>query len=221
MSSPEEQVQEGRKKRTNLLLAGGAVSLILPLLGVVYIKLGESKTARTPNSTVMFDRREGGEAKINVSQAVTINPGMAAPAPGPSSLPVGGQAGMTTAPGNSSLDFVKGNNTYFQDKPAEAPKASTPTAPAAVPAPQPKAEPKTAAKKGGPKPFTMPKLQGTKSISNNFKSNSPKPTGGQGMSGVADPQAGKGGGDMNDMLKNIPGGIDNPDVQKLMQKNQK
>ncbi|UPT73165.1 MAG: hypothetical protein M0D55_14890 [Elusimicrobiota bacterium] len=40
-----------------------------------------------------------------------------------------------------------------------------------------------------------------------------------GMAGVADPQSGKGGQDMADMLKNIPGGINNPEVQKLIQKN--
>lgn len=220
MDTPEQEVQEGRKKRTVLLLAGGAASLLLPLIGVVYIKMGESKAARAPNAAVMFDRREGGEAKVNISQTVTINPAVAVPA-GQSSLPVAGQAGMTPAPGNSSLDMVKGSNSYYQDKPAEAPKASTPTAPPAAPAAAPEPAPKTAAKKGGAKPFTMPKLHGTKSLNSNFTQKSPKPTGGTGMTGVADPQAGKSGGDMNDMLKNIPGGIDNPEVQKLMQQNKK
>ena len=216
MSTPEQEAQEGRKKRTLLLMAGGAASLILPLLGVVYIKMSESKASRPPDSSVMFDRREGGEAKVNVSQAVTINSAVAVPA-GQSSLPVAGQAGMTPAPGGgSSLGFVKGSNDYFQDKAAEATKAAPPAAPAAAPAPaSPPAEAKTAAKKGGPKPFAMPRLQGTKSISNNFKSNAPK--GGSGLAGVADPQSGQDGADMNELLKNVPGG-DNPEVQKLMQK---
>ncbi len=212
MSTPEQEAQEGRNKRTLVLMAGGAVSLILPLLGVVYIKMTENKAARTPSASVAFDHREGGESKVNVSQTVTVNAGM--PAAGQSSLPVAGQAGMTPAPGSSSLDFVKGNNTYFQEKTAEAPKASTPTAPpvaAPEPAPAPKAE---TTKKNGKKAFNSPKLSGTKTFSN-FKASSPKPTGGQGMNGVADPQAGKGGG-MADMLKNVPGGIDNPDVQKLL-----
>jgi hypothetical protein len=219
MPTPEEEVQEGRKKRTVLLMAGGAVSLILPLLGVVYIRMTEAKASRPPDGSVMFDRREGGETKVNVSQTVTINPAvsaMASPGPGPSSLPVAGQAGMTPG-GGSSLDMVKGGNSYYQDKPAEAPKASTPTPAAAPAAPEPAPAPKTAGKKG-PKPFNMPKLQGTKSISNNFSQKSPK-GGAHGMTGVADPQAK--GGDMNDMLKNVPGGIDNPEVQKLMQQNGK
>lgn len=210
MSTPEQEAQEGRKKRTFLLMAGGAVSLVLPLLGVVYIRMNESRPARGPNAAVMFDHREGGEAKVNVSQTVTVNPAAA----GPSSLPVAGQAGMTPAPGGSSLDFVKGNNTYFQDKTAEAPKPSTPTAAPAAAAPEPEPAPKAEAKKGGKKSFNSPKLTGTKSFSN-FKASSPKPTGGQGMSGVADPQSGKGGG-MSDMLKNVPGGMDNPEVQKYL-----
>ena len=72
MATPEEEVLAARKKRTILLLAGGTASLVLPLLGIVYIKLSEAKTARPPDSTVMFDRRENGEAKVNVSQTVTI-----------------------------------------------------------------------------------------------------------------------------------------------------
>lgn len=211
MSTPEQEAQEGRNKRTVLLMAGGAFSLILPLLGVVYIRMTESKAARAPSANVAFDHREGGEAKVNVTQTVTVNPGM--PASTQSSLPVAGQAGMTPAPGASSLDFVKGNNTYFQDKPAEAPKASTPTAPPAPVAAEPAPAPKET-KKPGKKAFNSPKLTGTKSFSN-FHSSSPKPTGGQGIGGVADPQSGK-GGNMADLLKNVPGGADNPEVQKLM-----
>lgn len=216
MSASEPEVVEKRDKRTRLLLAGGAVSLVLPLLGLVYIKLSEAKTAHAPNSSVMFDRRENGDAKVNVSQSVAILAPPAA-AQGQSSLPIAGGQTMAPAAGGSSLDFVKGgtNNTYYQDK--AAPAVSTQAAPAA-PAPQPAPEPvqKTvAAKKGGKKAFNMPKLNGTKSFSGNFKSSSPKPTGGKGMAGVADPQA-KGGGDMADMLKNVPGGADNPDLQKYL-----
>lgn len=220
MPPSEQEVQEGRKKRTLLLLAGGAVSLVLPLLGILYIRMNEAKTARAPDSSVMFDRRENGESKVSVSQTVAIvNP--AASASGSSSLPVAGGVTVTPAPGSgSSLDFVKGgeNNTYFQDKSA-APAASTRTAPAASAAPaaepEPAPAPKTVAQKGGKKAFNMPKLQGTKGFSS-FKGGSPKPSGGQGMAGVADPQAGKGGGDMAELLKNVPGGADNPEVQKYL-----
>ncbi len=191
-------IPEGRNKLTILLLAGGAVSLVLPLLGIVYIRMEEAKTARTPNSSLMFDRHENIESKTNVLQTVASG---RTPAPAPA----------------SSLDFLKGgaNSAYFQDKPAAAPAASTPTAPAPAADPAPEPAPKTVAKKGGKKEFNRPKLQGTQGFST-FSGSSPKPTGGQGLNGVADPQAGKVGGDMADLLKNVPGGADNPDVQKYL-----
>jgi hypothetical protein len=218
MPTPEQEVQEVRKKRTLLLLVGGAASLTLPLVGVLYIKMSEAKTARPPDSSVMFDRRESGESKVNVSQTVTIINPAAAAGPAASSLPIAGGQTMAPAAGGSSLDFVKGgaNNTYYQDKPAAAPAASTsPAAAAPAAAPEPAPAAKTVAKKSGKKVFNMPKLQGTKGF-NSFKGASPKPTGGQGMTGVADPQAGKGGGDMAEMLKNVPGGANNPEVQKYL-----
>ncbi len=214
MPTPEQDIHKIRHKRTLLLLAGGTVSLVLPLLGVVYIRMNEAKTARTPSS-VMFDRRENGDAKVNISQTVTIISPAAPAGSAATSLPVAGGRTMTPAPGGSSLDFVKGgaNNTYFQDKSAVA---STPTVPAAMAAaPLPEPAPKTIIKKGGKKAFNMPKLQATKGF-NSFKGSSPKPTGGQGMTGVADPQAGKVGGNMADMLKNVPGGTNNPEVQKYL-----
>ena len=217
MATPEEEALAVRSKRTTWLMAGGAASLLLPLLGVVYIRMSEAKTARPPDSSVTFDRRESGDAKVNVSQTVTIMTPAGQANPNSSSLPTAGGPTMTPAAGGSSLDFVTrgANNTYFQDKQAAAaPAASTPTAPAPVAAPEPAPEPKAIAKKGGKKVFSMPKLQGTKGFSS-FKGASPKPTGAKGMTGVADPQAG-GGGDMADMLKGVPGGANNPEVQKYL-----
>ncbi len=220
MSTPDQEVQEGRQKRTIALLAGGAVSLALPLLGILYMRMREAKTVRPPDSSFLFDRREKGEMKVNVSQTVTINPSASAGS-GASSLPVAGGPTVAPSAGGSSLDFVKGgaNSAYFQDKavPAAASTYTAIAAPAAVPEPAPA---KSVAKKGGKKPFNMPKLQGTKGF-NSFKGASPKPTGGQGMTGVADPQAGKEGGAMSDMLKNVPGGADNPEVQKYLKSQSK
>lgn len=180
--------------------------------------MNEAKTARPPDSSITFDRREKGEAKVNVSQTVTIMNPSGPAGTAASSLPIAGGQTVTPAPGGSSLDFVKGgaNNTYYQDKAAAAapPAASTHTAVTPVVVPEPEPAPKTVAKKGGKKAFSMPKLQGTKGFSS-FKGASPKPTGGKGMTGVADPQAGE-GGDMADMLKNVPGGANNPEVQKYL-----
>jgi len=211
MPTPEPDVQKGRDKRTIALLAGGAVSLILPLLGVVYIRMSEAKTARAPDSSVMFDRRENGEAKVNVSQTVTIVNPAAISVPSGGSLPMPG--GATSTPGGgSSLDFVKGGS--FPEKTA-APAASTPTVAAAPPAPALESGPiaKPVAQKGGKKAFSMPKLQGTKGF-NSFKGGSPKPTG-KGLTGAAAP-AGKDDDDMADMLKGVPGGANNPEVQKYL-----
>lgn len=212
MATPEQDIQQGRDKRTKVLLAGGAVSLILPLLGVVYIRMNEAKTARAPDSSVTFERREAGEAKVNVSQTVTImNPVASSPAPGMSSLPIPG--GATEAPGGgSSLDFVKGG--AFPEK-STAPAAAAPAAAAAAPIPQiesgPIAKPPVVPK-GGKKAFSMPKLQGTKGFSS-FKG-SPKPTG-KGLTGAAE-KAGAEDGDMAEMLKKIPGGASNPEYQKYL-----
>ena len=131
---------------------------------------------------------------------------------------LGGQVAMLFSALPAIEGQVKGgtSNSYFQDKQAAvAPAASTPTVAAPPPVPEPTPAPKTVAKKGGKKEFNMPKLQGTKGFSS-FKGGKAKPSGAQGMTGVADPQAGKGGGDMSDMLKNVPGGANNPEVQKYL-----
>lgn len=213
MGTPEQDIQQARDKRTKVLLAGGAVSLILPLLGVVYIRMTEAKTARAPDSTVTFERREAGEEKVNVSQTVTIMNTAGTPGSAASSLPIpGGMTAMPSPGGGSSLDFVKGG--AFPEKNA-APAASTPTVAAAAPVPQIESGPiaKPVAQKGGKKAFSMPKLQGTKGFSS-FKGGSPKPTG-KGMTGAAE-KAGADDGDMAEMLKKIPGGASNPEYQKYL-----
>jgi hypothetical protein len=189
MSTPELEAQEGRQKKTILLLAGGAVSLILPLLGVVYFRMSETQATRPPDSSVMFDRREKGEQPVSVSQAVPVVSPPSPPAPA----------------GGSSLDFVKGgaNNAYFQDKPAAV---STPAA--SAPAAEPRSAPPVVSKKDIKKTFVMPKLQGTKGFSS-FKGAAPK------KSGTQEPPSAK-DGNVSDMLKNVPGGMDNPEVQQYL-----
>lgn len=213
MATPEQEIQQARDKRTKVLLAGGAVSLMLPLLGVVYIRMNEAKTARAPDSSVTFERRVAGEEKVNISQTVTIMSPVAGPGPGASSLPVPGGLTATPAPGGgSSLDFVKGG-TFPEKSTATAPAA--PTVAAAAPIPQIESGPiaKPVPQKGGKKAFNMPKLQGTKGFSS-FKGGSPKPTG-KGMTGAAEKAVAE-DGDMAEMLKKIPGGASNPEYQKYL-----
>ncbi|MBI3288720.1 MAG: hypothetical protein HYZ74_04300 [Elusimicrobia bacterium] len=207
MPTPEEEALQARRKRTAWLFAGGAASLLLPLMGVIYVRLSESSANRGPNSAVMFDRREAGERKINPTQTVAIvNPALVGD---PKASPDSG----------SSLNFVKGSGDYFQEKATEtakAPPAPPEPAPAAAePAPTPPVKAAVAAKKGGKKPFIAPRLQPGKGFSA-FKGNSPKPTGGEDVQGALDPQA-KGGGDMTEMLKNLPPGAENnPEIQKYL-----
>jgi hypothetical protein len=139
MAEPPSDARPDRKKLTLWLLAGAGASLVLPLLGVLYLHFGESKPVRPPDGSVMFDRRERGESKVVLSQTVT-----AGPAP-------------SAAGGGSSLDFVKGTSE-FQEKPAEASTRS-----AAVPAAKPqKAQP---AAKSAKKPLNRPRLQPTDGFS--------------------------------------------------------
>lgn len=153
MSTPEQEALEARRKHTIWLLAGAAACLILPLIGVVYIRLSESRNVRGPNPSVMFDRREAGEIKIKVA-------------------PIGAPGAKVPVPVkvDSSLSYIKGNGDYPQDKTAKAPKASPPPAATAAPAPS--------LPKNAKKPFIMPKLQGVKTL-NTFKGGAPKQTGGQ------------------------------------------
>jgi hypothetical protein len=213
MPTPEEELQATRKKRSIVLLACGSAILALPLLFIVYMKLNESKVVHAPSASVTFDRREQGDAKVNVTQTVSIvNPEFAGGAP-TSSLPVAGGPTMVQA-GSSSLDFVKGGG--FPDKAAAAAAAAAapkPSAPIVAAAPEPAPKP-AAAKKGAKKMFNSPKLQGTKSFSS-FKAGTKATAAPAGKGGAADAQ-GKGGGGMDDMLKNVPGGVDNPEVQKYL-----
>lgn len=103
-----EEAERVRARKTKLLIAGGVVSLVLPLLGVAYIKITDTSANSLPISVqgAVFDRRE------TTSQAITpvtaAQPMAAAPAP-----PVPGQK-----PGGS-LGFISGGNEYYQDdKPA-------------------------------------------------------------------------------------------------------
>ena len=213
----DEAVQADRKKRTILLIAGGAVSLILPACGAVYLFMKESGESRGPNSSVMFERREAGDAKVAITQAVAINPAAEGLAAAPSAAGMGSSmpSGMPQTTAGGSLGMVKGDGDFLEgSKKPEAPAASTQTAAAKAP-PVEEGGP-IAAKKGqkpGKKAFVMPKLQSGKGFTS-FKG-SPKPGGGQDYGGVAAPQ-GKGG--MDDMLKNLPPGAENnPEVQKLLQ----
>lgn len=156
MADLDPEAVEERHKRTVWLLGAAGISLLLPLLGLIFLRASESRNIHPPTNTIMFDRREPGESKAGAYKAsVEVKPLRAA-------APV---------KENSSLRFVKGSGDYFKDKEAETPQvlAAEPIAPPA---------PAKAPVKESKKSFNMPKLQGVKTF-NSFKKGSPQPAGGQ------------------------------------------
>lgn len=206
-----EEIELQRRKKTLLLLVGGVLSLLIPLAGALYLKFGGSGEGKGLTRTDMFEKREAGDARITVTQG-------AAP---PVTTPVMTSALDSPPPaaGGSSLSFVKGDGD-FESKPGAAP-AAPPPAPTA-PAPPiaqggPLAPEPAKGKAKGKKEFVMPKLQTGKGFTQ-MKGFSPKPTGGADISGISAPAAAGKGGDMAEMLKNLPPGTEsNPELQKLLQ----
>ncbi|MBI3565889.1 MAG: hypothetical protein HY079_11875 [Elusimicrobia bacterium] len=211
---PDADPNPERRKRTVWLIAGGAASLLLPLLGAVYLHISSTAGGAGPSGrNDVFERRDAGDKRLVPSQAAV--PVSALAAPPPSSLPTAG--GQTQAAVGSSLDFIK-PGAEMSSKFGDSPKAATATAAApaapppaaAAPAPAPAAA-KTPAKKGK-KEFAMPKLQPTRGFSS---------MGGKGghaaPAGAAPAGAPAGGGDAQDLLKNLPhGAADNPQLQQYL-----
>jgi hypothetical protein len=206
LSAKEEPPE--RKKRTKWLLAGGAVSLLIPLAGAIYLHVRENSGAPGPSGrSDLFERRDGADLKITPTQTAVVPPS-ALTAPPPSGIFAAGSRA-----GSSSLDFIKTNDdlkSRIADSKAPGAGAPAVTAPAASTAPPVAAAPPAAvaAKKTpkGPKPFNMPKLQPTRGFSSNFGS-SKAPQG-----------AAPGGQGQQDMLKNLPAGAqNNPAVQQYLQ----
>jgi hypothetical protein len=214
--TPEEEA--ARKKKTLLLLAGGAVSLILPLLGVLYLRWKDTRQAPKQHEAAVFQQREGAERRITppsspamAAAVVLTQPAAvpAAPAPGQGSLPLPSSDGKAST-GGGSLGFIKGSDDYYSEKKKEEAKAEPPKeGPKAAPAEEPKPAPakSTAKAKPGKKPFVMPRLQPGKGFTC-FK----RP----GQQQQEAPSGEDGPADMQEMLKDIPGGANNPDVQKYL-----
>jgi hypothetical protein len=202
-----------RKKRTKWLLAGGAVSLLIPLAGAIYLHLSENGGAPGPSGRGdLFERRDGADLKLTPTQTAVV-PVSGLTAPPPSGI----VAGAAAASGGSSLDFIKSNDDLkARIEGSKAPGAGAPAAPAASTAPAiaavppPAAAPSKKAAAKGPKPFSMPKLQPTRGFTN-FS--------GGAKGGAGGPTPGAGGGPSGqNMLNNLPPGAqNNPAVQQYLQ----
>ena len=192
--------EQTRKKMTVWLLAGGAVCLLLPLMGVIYLKWSEASSVRGPSGrNDLFDRREGSEHKITPSQtAVPSN--ISAPSPAHRAT------GRAESPARSSQDFIKMTDD-MKAKAPEPPKAETPAAPAPTPPPAPAVKAKTTPKQTK-KSFSAPKLQPTRGFTG-FKGGKSGPQ--------AAPVEPEGDQNMQELLKNLPPGAENnPEVQQFL-----
>lgn len=211
-----------RKKLTIWLIVGGVASLLLPLAGVIYLRVAESRALRGPSGrSNLFEHREGGEVKITPTQTVVIpNSAVASPPP----MAEGIRADSPPQPGGSSLDFIKMSAELKARTEVPAPTTKPAQAPAQVEtkeAPVEKPAAKTVAK-NGKKPFAFPKLQPSRGFSS-FKGGKDAKKGAAGAQNTQalDPQAaGAGGGqDMSEMLKNLPPGAENdPRIQEYLKK---
>ncbi len=213
MSDMDQDDHPERRKRTVWLLIGGAASLLLPLLGALYLHLKESGGADGPSGRGdVFERRDSGEKKLVPSRAA-VPPLTTATRATP---PAPGAASRDEPSAGSSLDFVKPGAEMaakFSDNPKPAPAGAAATA--APPAVDPAAAPaaasppaKTPGKKGK-KDFAMPKLQPGRGFSPMGAKNS-----GSRTPATAAPGAGD---DAQDLLKNLPpGAADNPQLRQYL-----
>lgn len=214
-TTPAEEA--ARKKKTLLLLAGGAFSLILPLLGVLYLRWKDTRQAPRQQDAAVFRQREGAEKRITppsspaMAAAVVLTQPAAVPAAPPpvqGSLPMPAPSGKASS-GGGSLGFIKGSDDYYADKKDE-PKPE-PKKEEAKPAPVEPAKPapakSTAKSKPGKKPFVMPRLQPGKGFTTMRR------PGQQQEPAASDDDS---PADMQELLKDIPGGASNPEVQKYL-----
>ena len=213
MEMPGSDAPPERKKKTIWLLAAGTASLLIPLAGAVYLHWSQNVGAAGPTGrSDVFERREGEDRKILPTQSAVVTSASALTTPPPSGPTVSGAAGK---PAGSSLDFITSNadmQARLNDpKPAAAPPAAS-TAPAAPEEPPAAVPAATKKAKAGKKEFTMPKLQPSRGFTN---------FGSTGNKGGSKSSAQSGGGNSQDMLKNLPPGAENdPNVQAYLKAHQ-
>ena len=212
----QEDKDLARSRRTLLLMIGGALSLLIPLAGAVYLRMKDAPAAHTVSNTTLFGKR-GDTIAPAATPAPSVNDMPLAQVPttearrgSPSPM----QGGATSSSGGS-LSMVRGGGEMYnqpKEAPPAAPPAATPAPAAPAPRSEPEPEPAPAPAKKGPKPFNMPKLRTT----SNFKSFSTGSTAARpGMpppGGAARPAAGgqqqPSQADMQQMMQALPPGTD-------------
>lgn len=201
-TTTEEEREDRRKKRTLVLLVGGALSLLLPLLGVLYLKVTDSTAAaNVSGSGIAFDRRDPREA----------------PRLAPAGLPGAGVAAVKPGNGESSLGMVVPAEDLAREAQPQQQQAA-PAPPPPPPAPEKSVaeiQPRQAPAKKEPKFFNRPSLQQSpfSTTSGKVGSGFAGRGGGKFAGGVNGPQAAPGAGGMPGGAP--PGGM--PDIGAMMQ----
>lgn len=213
MATPDLEAPQDRKKKTVWLLAGGAASLLIPLAGAIYLHVRQNAGSSGPSGrSDIFERREGGDAKIIPTQSAVLTTPPALTAPPPSGI-----GGAADKPAESSLDFIKSNadmQARIADSKAAVSAGPPPasTAPVAAPPAAPAAKKAAKSAKAGKKAFVMPKLQPARGFTN---------FGSTGANGAAAQTGAAGGQSAQDILKNLPPGSENnPQVQAYLKAHQ-
>ncbi len=212
MPSPFEEERKARSQRTLYLLIGGLLSLLIPLLGVAYLKLTEGSSPRLVSGQAIFAQRRDLSPRARITPAqVPAAPAAvrAQAAPAPSSPPAADKAKPR---GGDSLSFIRGDRELFEEKPqAQAPQADKAPAPEKEEGKKPKA---AQGAKPAKKPFAMPKLKPSSGFTD-FKSKGGLGLGAQKNQVQESPQDIP--PDMQKMLKDLPAGAQGtPEVQELL-----
>jgi hypothetical protein len=201
-----ENPETARRKYSYYLILGAAISLALPLLGVLYLRISESSSSPGISGLPIFILRgsDGSTRRKIAPSRVSAAPALPAPAAPPPRLtskssPKSSQGGYLP-PAEGSLGFIRGGSEYYQEQaPATAP---------AQPTTEPKAKAKPASKKAKPakKPVKTPRLK-TLSGYSDFRN--------KGLG--RHPQESQGDSELGGMLQNIPAGAGgDAELQKLL-----
>jgi hypothetical protein len=210
MTAPETDVPPERHQRTRWLIIAGAASLLLPLLGLVYIQWNAASSAPPLSGrNDLFEHREGSDKKIVPSQTAVPSSALMTP-----SSTVGRKTrGKTPSASMSSLDYIKPNielTEKINDSAKSSAPAVKPTATENKPAHKPRAAkeaPKKPVKKAK-KDFAMPKLQPSRGFTNMGNK-----AGKKASDADVDPET-------QDLLNNLPTEAqNNPDVQRYINNN--
>jgi len=227
MDSEQTEARQGeRRRRTAYLIVGGVLSLLLPLLGALYLKLSETAPpAGNVDAAAVFAHRDGPAPRL-LPAAAPAAPGQPAAAP-----PVPGPA--PSAPGSESgLSMVRGGQDYYQEPQPPPQPAPAKAAPAPAPAPKPIPQPK--AVEAPASSFSFAKLKPVSGFGSWFSKGQGSPAAGQkpagpgpdigalmnsmrgsGGSGAAPAPAAPAAPDISALLKNLPqtGGAQSPSPQ--------